>query len=262
MKNYLSLLALMIGIELCFGQDSTLNSTDSNACIHGQVEKYFSNGNLKSYRTYEHGFLYGPYMKYYRNGEVKEKGFLDDVNEWNLRFQPSKVVKEKYRKNGEFKKSVEGKINPIKPVPYGKCQCEDDNVQRIRSLLIGTWVKEKMIPFSKEYQIIDSVFSHYTTKITFFKNDSLSISINDIQYSGRYYLTSNTLKLQMKKGQDNWEYLISMRWPKKTLYPNSTGEHFDLELIEVLNVLTEDEKVILSNVIVKFKRIKDSENRH
>jgi antitoxin component YwqK of YwqJK toxin-antitoxin module len=244
----------MICIGQCIGQDSIPDSIDSNTCVHGKVYKYFSNGNSKSFKTYEHGFLYGSYAKYYRNGQVKEKGFLDDVNEWTLLFRPSKVIKKKYRKNGKFKKSVEGEIKPINPVPHGKCQCEDENVQRIKSLLIGTWMKEKMIPFDNNDQIIDSVFSQYNTKITFLRNDSLSLSINGINHSGRYFLSSNTLKLEMKNNQDNWETLISMRWPKKTLYPNSKQEHFDLELIEMLNVLNKDEKVILSNVIIKFKK--------
>lgn len=254
MKSYVTILIIMFCIGQCFGQDSIPYSIDSNTCLHGKVFKYYSNGNPKSFKTYEHGFLYGTYAKYYRNGQVKEKGFLDDVNEWNLLFQPSKVIKEKYRKNGEFKKSLEGEKKPINPVPYGKCQCEDENVKRIKSLLIGTWMKEKMIPFDKDVQIIDSVFSQYNTNITFFKNDSLNVSINGINHAGRYFLTSNTLKMEMKNDQDNWETLISLRWPKKTLYPNPKGEHFDLELIEILNVMDKDEKVILSNVIIKFKK--------
>ena len=251
---------ILISIGQCIGQDSIRNSIDSNTCLHGKVYKYFSNGNPKSFKTYEHGFLYGAYAKYYRNGQIKEKGFLDAVNEWTLLFQPSKVIKEKYRKNGKFKTSISGEIKPIDPVPPGKCQCEDENVRRLKSLLIGTWIKEKMIPFDKKDQIIDSVFNHYNTEITFFNNDSLSISINGTKHIGKYELTSNTLKLEMKNSQDNWETLISMRWPKLTLYPNSNYEHFDLELIELLNVLAKDENVILSNVIVKFKRIKDAYN--
>lgn len=236
------------------GQDNMSISKDSNLCVHGKVYNYFSNGKPKSFKTYDHGFLYGPYEKYYRNGAIKEKGFLDDVNGWTLLFQPLKVVKEIYDKNGRFRKSLTGEIKPIAAVPYGKCQCEDGNLNRIKSLLVGTWVKEKMIPFDKDDKIIDSVYNLYTTEITFFKNDSLSISINGIQHVGRYFLTSNTLKLEMKNNQSEWESLISLRWPLKTLYPNSNYEHFDLELIEILNVTDEVDKVKLSNVIIKFKR--------
>lgn len=254
MKYYLIISILTFCFGRSFGQDNSSNSIDSNFCIHGIVYKYFSNGKPKSFKTYEHGFLYGPYEKYYRNGAIKEKGFLDDVNVWTLLFQPSKVVKEKYDKNGHFRKGLTGEIKPIAAVPYGKCQCEDGNLNRIKSLLVGTWVKEKMIPFDKHDKIIDTVYNSYTSEITFFENDSLSISINGIQHVGRYILTSNTLKLEMKNNQNNWETLISMRWPKKTLYPNSTSEHFDLELIEILNVIDETDQVKSSNVIIKFKR--------
>lgn len=254
MKSYVTILILIFSMGQSFGQDVIPNSIDSNTCLHGKVFKYYSNGKPKLYKTYVHGFLYGPYEKYYRNGELKEKGFLDDVNTWTLLLQPSKVVKEKYDKNGNFIKSSIGKIKPIDPVPFGKCQCEDGDLKQLKSLLIGTWIKEKMIPFDEDDQILDSVFSAYNTKISFFNNDSLSVSINGINHSGRYFLTSNTLKMEIKNGQDNWETLFSMRWPKKTLHPNSKGKHFDLELIEILNVFNKDQKVTLSNVIIKFKK--------
>jgi|GEM_PF-5229807 len=238
----------------CFGQNFNTNEMDSNYCIHGKVFKYYPNGNPKSFKTYHHGFLYGIYEKYYRNGQTKEKGFLDDVNAWTLLFQPIKVAKEKYKKNGELKISLKTQIKPINEVPYGKCRCKGDNIKRIQSLLLGTWVKEKMIPFDKGDKVIDSVYEHYDTKITFFPNDSLSISIGSKQYCGRYHLTTNTLTLEMLQESNNWEALISMRWPKNTLFPNSTQDHFDLELIELLNILDQNGQIKLSNTIVKLKR--------
>jgi hypothetical protein len=254
MKSCLILLLFITGIGQCFGQDSIPYPMDSNTCIHGKVFSYYTNGKPKSFKTYEHGFLYGPYAKYYRNGQIKEKGFLDDVNEWTLLFQPSKVIQEEYRKNGEIKKSLEGEKQPLNQVPSGKCQCADGNVKRIRSLLLGHWVKEKMIPFDKSDKIIDSVYNKYDTEISFFPNNRLSVSINGIKYDGRYLLTSNTLILEMTKDSAKWESLIYLRWPKETLYPNSTQEHFDLKLVALLNVSNMNNEVNLSNVVVKFKK--------
>ena len=253
MKKTILVVLFLLPI-FAFGQDSKSSSLDSNTCIHGKVYKYFLNGNPKSFKTYTHGFLYGEYAEYYRSGQVKEKGFMDDVNGWTLVFRRLKVDQEYYDKAGEFIKSSKSEIEQINPVPYGKCQCEDGNVKRIRSLLLGTWIKERMIPFGSSDQIIDSVFTRYNTKITFFSNDSLAVSQNGINRVGRYFLTSNTLILDVKDSQNKWETLISMRWPKKTLYPNSTQEHFDLELFELLKVLGEDENIRLSNVIVKFQK--------
>src|SRR5690606_31758325 len=155
---------------VCIGQDSAPYPMDSNFCIHGKVYNHYLNGNSKAFKTYEHGFLYGPYEVYRKSGQLKEKGFIDDVNESTLLFQPTKVIKERYGKDGELKKSLIGETKPIKQVPYGKCKCADGNVMRIRSLLVGTWGKEKMIPFDNKDQIIDSVYNLYDTRITFFHN--------------------------------------------------------------------------------------------
>ncbi|MES2589958.1 MAG: hypothetical protein V4622_13350 [Bacteroidota bacterium] len=254
MKRFSTVFAFILFTGQYLAQDSISYPVDSNTCIHGKVFKYFSNGKPKSFKTYEHGFLYGPFVKYYRNGQAREQGFLDGVNGFTLLFQPSKIIKEKFKKNGDFKKSIKGEIKPITQVPYGKCLCEDENIKRIKTLLIGNWVKEKMIPFRNSDNIIDTVYIKYDTQLSFFLNDSLSVTINGIKYNGRYHLTSNTLKIEIAKDSLNWETLISMRWPKKTLYPNSTHEHFDLELIEILKVIKVDKDVVLSNVIVKFKR--------
>ena len=163
MKIYVIIVVLFIGVGHCICQDSLSYPMDSNTCKHGKVFKYYLNGNPKLHKTYEHGFLYGPYEKYYRNGQIKEKGFLDDVNQRNLLFQPSKVTMVKYRKNGEFKKSLESQIKSINEVPNGKCKCEDGNVKRIKSLLIGDWIKERMIPFDKSDKVIDTIYNNYDT---------------------------------------------------------------------------------------------------
>jgi len=253
MKNLLFLVALINGV-LCFGQDSILIPLDSNKCLHGRIYNYFRDGTPKSFRTYTHGYLYGPYEKFYRNGKIKEKGFLDDVNQWTILFQPSKIFWEKYDKEGLFKRSLGSEIIPMKPVPSGKCDCEDGNIQRLKSLLVGKWVKEKMRSFTKSDQIIDSVFDSYDTEITFLPNDSLLISVNGHIQKGFYILSSNKIELIVITDDGKQESLMYGRWPIKTLNPNSTWEHFDLELIELLNVLKEDQRIALNDVIVKFKR--------
>lgn len=252
-RFYIYIILNFIVIQCC-GQDTIDYPVDSNLCIHGKVYTYYSNGAMKAYNTYEHGFLYGPYEKYYKNGQLKEKGFLDNVNQRTLLFQPYKVVKENYDRNGRFKKSITEEILPVKPVPSGKCMCSDGNVKRIRSLLTGIWEKDTITTFNKNNELIDSVYNNYETQIEFFQNDSFTICRNGKKQNGRYILTSNTLQLEIQKSEVEWEYLISMRWPVKTLYPNSSRKHFNFQLIEVLNVLNSEKVVVPSNVIVKFKR--------
>lgn len=253
---------LLINYFIClfssflFSQNTIKNpSLDKDSCIHGKVFTYYSNGQPKSYVTYQNGFIYGGYEKYYRNGKIKENGFLDDVNSWNLLFQPSKPIKNKYKRNQSLKYSLQGEIYPIKTVPYGKCKCLDDNNSRIKSLLVGDWIKDKMEPFSKSDQIIDSIYKRYSTRITFFEDDTFQIIENNTVKKGIYILQSNILDLELLNEKGESEYFFGWRWPKKTLYPNSTGEHFKLELIELMEVLSKENQVKLSNVVVKFKRI-------
>lgn len=257
MKYYLIFpIILIIQVTQCFAQDSIRIPLDSNKCPHGKVYTYYRNGTKKSFKTYEHGFIYGPYQTFYRNGRLKEKGFLDAVNEWTLLLKPSKVFWEKYSKEGKFRKDYgSGKdVQVMKTVPFGKCNCLDGNVLRLKSLLVGKWTKEKMIPFNGTDRIIDSLFNAYNTEITFLPNDSLLVSVNGYIQKGFYVLSSNKLELILLRDSGEQESLIHMRWPKNTLYPDEKHEHFDLELIDALNVLTKDNVIEFNHVIIKFKR--------
>ena len=251
--------SLVISLLICsivfesIGQEINSSPLDSNLCIHGEVMTYYGNGNPKSMKTYEHGFLYGNYEKYNRSGALVEWGFLDNVNVQTLFFQPVKSIKVTHGKHG-FYDSIISEIIPIKKVPVGRCKCEDGNIKRIKSLLIGVWTKERMIPFDRSDKIIDSIFRNYDTQLIFHSNDSLTILKNGITQSGVYNFTSNTIDLKIRNDEGVLESIMSMRWPRKTLNTNSTLEHFNMELIELLFTMKKTSEIELSNVIVKFKR--------
>lgn len=227
---------------------------DSNTCLNGPQVKYYSNGKIKKMKTYRSGFLYGPYEKYYRNGRIKEKGFLDDVNCWTILFQPSKMIKEKFNRKGKIKKSVKGKIIDFPAVPSGKCECTDGNLKLLQTLLIGTWKSGKMYSFDHNQKVLDSIIDNYKIELTFYPDFKLQKVSNGKIEVGRYELTSNTLQLFIITESNKSENIMSFRWPKKTLFPNNKNECFNLELIELLEVIDTNNKRSRNNGYIKFEK--------
>ena len=81
-------------IKWANGKTKSIQEYGTTGCLHGVSVRFHRNGNVKDSITYDVGRVYGKASYYYKNGNFKCAGFLDETNSqtWRwFRFQPSRT---------------------------------------------------------------------------------------------------------------------------------------------------------------------------
>lgn len=194
---------------------------DSNYCANGPAKYYFPNGNLKTLVTHRHGFIYGQAQNNSRDGKVKSEGFLDGSNYRTLFFRPVKTEWTWYNSSGNQKKGISSTIEEFPKNPIGKCLCLDTLINQFT----GLWKLNEIIPFPKDSKITDPKADSIDSQIEFFDDLTFTLTINNVESTGKYEFTSNKLIFIERNVNEEFAPSFSLRWPKKTNdpYPRTIG---------------------------------------